>query len=126
MEKEIYYPICPHCGSQELPMAEYENQDDANKAAMLRCDCPDAARYQNIVKIESSISQFQEYCEKRGTKLEGNVLKTINDIAVGVYDEELELATIKFSRFTAKLNKSNKGNIVIAFTYGDGMKIEVE
>lgn len=136
MNIKTFYPTCRYCGKQTLPMANYDSQEVADEAATITCDCYDARSYQqelekkeerqkNIVKLEQSINDFAEYCDKRGAVLTDERHALLLTTGVAVLDGVITSANFKFSRLKVNISQNNKGNIVIGFTYSDGAKVEV-
>ena len=131
-----FYPTCRFCGSAELPVGDYESQEEANEAATIRCKCYEARRYQeelkkkrerekNIVKLRQKLDDFSTYCESRGVNLEGDLYDTIFNAGVAVLDGVVLTVSFKFARMKVAISANSKGTLIIAFTYSDGAKVEV-
>ena len=131
-----FYPTCRFCGSEELPVGDYESQEEANEAATLRCKCYEARRYQeeldkkrerdnNIVRLRQKLDDFSAYCDGRGVNLEGDLYDTIFNAGVAVLDGVVLTVSFKFSRMKVTISENSKGILIIAFTYSDGAKVEV-
>lgn len=135
-EKVTYFPTCRYCGKQSLPDAPYENQDVANEAATMRCDCFDARQYQdeverkkrreeNIKKLRQRLCDFSDYTATRNMELAGELYDFLLNVGINVLDANIAGATIKVGRFTVKFSVGSKSALSIAFTYSDGAKLEV-
>lgn len=135
-QKNTYYPTCPYCGQQQLPDAEYDSQEHANKAAAMVCDCYDAREYQrkekekqqrqdNIIRIKQRLDDLQDYCSTRNLELEGDLYDLLHNNAVKVLDDIVACANFKFGRFKVKIAKDSKGVLVISFNYSDAAVVKV-
>lgn len=134
--RSTYYPTCRFCGSQTLPDATYESQEQADEAATMRCNCVEARIYQdkcekekqrqdNINKLRYRLDEFTEYCDGRGVELSGGLYDTIFNAGVAVLDGIIAQASFKFVRMKVNISINSKNVLVIAFTYSDGAKMEV-
>lgn len=133
---KTFYPTCRFCGKQQFPDAAYRNQIEANEAATIRCDCSEARQYQskkeaeekrenNIIKLRQTLDDFSEYCSARNTELDGKLYDTLLSMGISVLDGVIASVSLKFRKMKVNIGTNNKGNIVIAFTYSDGSKMEV-
>ena len=135
-ERQPFFPTCRYCGSVELPIGNYESQEQADEAAVLYCKCAAARAYReelerikerenNIVKLRQKLDDFSSYCEDRGVDLEGELYDTVFNAGVAVLDGIIVSVTFKFLRLKVAISTNSKGALVIAFTYSDGAKVEV-
>lgn len=134
--KNVIYPMCNFCGNSSLPGRNYSTQEEANEEQTKNCNCPKARDYQNelkrkedrkknIQKLEQSINDFKNYCERRDSTLTDNICDFIKDAGIKVLDDVISSFSIRFSKIKVNVSKNNKENIVIGFTYSDGAKVEV-
>ncbi len=130
------YPTCRFCGSTRLPTEKYPNQETANEAATMACDCYEARQYQdqkdkerkreeNIVKLRQALSDFAQYCDAREIEIKEGLFDYLMTSGIGVLDNLIGSLSVTYYKVKIKINTNGKGNIVICFTYSDGGKIEV-
>lgn len=135
-ENALYHPTCRFCGSMELAEGEYDSQEQADEAAMLRCDCKNAREYrdtlkqkkereENIIKLRQRLDDFSDYCEGRGVDFSGELYNTVFNAGTAVLDSIVQTVTFKFSRIKVTISTNSKDALVIAFTYSDSEKVEV-
>ena len=135
-EDTLYYPTCRFCGNIELAIGEYDNQEQANEAATIRCDCKGAREYRdelekkknrdkNIANLRRRLDDFSDYCEGRGVDFSGELYNTVFNTGVAVLDCVVQSASLKFSRIKVTISTNSKDALVIAFTYSDSEKVEV-
>lgn len=134
--RPTFYPTCRFCGKQELPVAAYASQADANEAATIRCDCFEARRYQdeldrkkrredNIIRLRQRLDDFSEYAAGRGKALSGDDLDFLLNVGITVLDGKIDAANINLGRFKIKISVGSKSALSISFSYSDGGKMEV-
>ena len=134
--EKTFYPTCPFCGAQELPLAVYGSQQQANEAAAMRCQCVGAREHQakkraeeerkeNIRKLESNLRHFRTFCETRDTEISDDLFDLLLRIGTDILDDKYESAQVNFGRIKSKFGKNSKGNIVLSFNYAVGSKVEV-
>lgn len=131
-----YLPTCRFCGQTKLPAANYESQAQADEAATITCDCPDAKMYQikvdrkkkreeNITKLKSSLGDIQDYCDKRSVDMNDKLYDYMLKMGIAILDGVIDSCQLKFARMKVSASLNNKANLVIKFTYSDGAAIEV-
>lgn len=133
---KTFYPTCKFCKQQILPTAPYDSQAAADESATMNCKCDKAREYQreierknerenNINKFTQSIDDFATYCNDRGVELKGDLHDILLRAGISVLDEIVDSASFKFYRMKVNISTNRKGNIIIAFTYSDGARMEV-
>lgn len=135
--RPTFYPTCRFCGKQELPVAAYASQADADEAATIRCECFGARRYQdeldrkkrredNIIRLRQRLDDFAEYVAKRrGNALSGDDLDFLLNVGIAVLDGKIDAVNINLGRFKIKISVGSKSALSISFSYSDGGKMEV-
>lgn len=130
-------PTCRFCGTQTLPVDNYVNAEAANEAATRKCDCPQAREYQaeleraekrekNINKLRKALDDVSAYFTKeRGVEYTDALYNLLFNCGVAVIDEQVEKANLNFGRVKVAISTNNKGAIVIALAYSDGVRVEV-
>lgn len=136
VSKRTYFPTCRYCHNQTLPDAAYESQAQADEAATIRCGCEGARQYQNMLEekrkreenikcLKQRLSDFGEYCAGHNVELSDERYEYLVTTGTLIIDNIIGAATVKFSRIKVSISTNAKGNVVIAFTYSDGSKVEV-
>lgn len=131
-----YLPTCRFCGQTKMAVGHYDSQEDANEAATITCDCPDARTYQleverkkkreeNIARLKTRLGDLQGYCEDRSVEMNDELYNYLLHMGIAILDGIIDSGQLKFARMKVSASLNNKANLVIKFTYSDGATVEV-
>lgn len=111
------YGACRFCGQIHTIDDDYQNEEEANEQATLRCDCREAKEYQTMLRrlrdIDKMVNEAFFGEASRDYHLPGSLNAAIRVIAQAVYKGEIESVQLKLDDCRKAAITSKDGRLKI-------------
>ena len=111
------YGACRFCGQIHTIDDDYQNEEEANEQATLRCDCREAKEYQTMLRrlrdIDKMVNEAFFGEASRDYHLPENLNAAIRVIAQAVYKGEIESVQLKLDDCRKAAITSKDGRLKI-------------
>lgn len=111
------YGACRFCGQIHTIDDDYQDEEEANEQATLRCDCREAKEYQTMIRRIGEIDKMVEAAffgeASRGYYLPESLNAAIKAVAQAVYRGEIESVQLKLDDCRKAAITSKDGRLKI-------------